>query len=132
MALKATKISTAAADNIRIMKGKYVTSADGDGDYIAFELPKYCYLSHVSVDIKTAYTAASTGTITVGIKEPGIAISPARVADDTVILSEVTGVKGISTGIYLEKGGVLTVGILKGNSAADAVVRLFAVFSVIH
>jgi hypothetical protein len=132
MALKATKISTATADNIRIMKGKYVTSADGDGDYISFELPKYCYLSHVTVDIKTAYTSASTGTITVGIKEPGVAISAAQVAADTVTLSEVTGVKSISTGIYLEKGGVLTIGIVKGNSVADAVVRLFAVFSVIH
>jgi hypothetical protein len=132
MALKATKISNAAADNFRLLKGKYVTSADGDADYIAFEIPKRALITFVAVDIKTAYTGSSTGTLTIGIKEPGTAISASQIADDTVTLSEVTGTKVVQKAVYLDKGGVVTLGVVKGNSAADIVARLFLEYTVIN
>jgi hypothetical protein len=131
MALKATKISTDVSDNYRFCKGKYVTSADGDADYIAFEIPKKAYVYEVFIDIKTAYTAASTGTLTVGYKEPGQAIVAAWVPD-TLTLSEVTGVKPTEVSRYFENGGIITLGVVKGTSVADAVARLFVVYSVIH
>jgi hypothetical protein len=131
MALKATKISNDTSDNFRIMKGKLITSADGDGDYIAFELPKNCFIRGTFVDIKTAYTASSTGTLTVGIKEPGVAISASQLAADTVTLSEAVGLKTITQAAYLPNGGVLTIGIVKGDSAANIVVHPFVEYSVI-
>lgn len=132
MALKAGKISTAAADNFRLMKGKYVTSADGDGDYIAFELPKKCMVLQTVVDIKTAFSGTSTGTLTVGIKEPGAAIVADALAVDGTCLPEATGMKTISQCKYLENGGVLTLGVTKGDSSTDLVARAFVVYSVIH
>jgi len=132
MALKATKMSTTAADNFRLMKGKFVTSADGDGDYIAFEIPRKALITRLMLDIKTAFTAASTGTLTIGVKEPATAISAAQLAADTVTLSEVVGLKVINSSAYLENGGVITIGVTKGDSAADAVARLFVEYTVIH
>ena len=132
MPLLATKISTAASDNFRVLKGKFVSSADGDGDYIAFELPKHCYIILATAEIKTAFTALSTGTLTVGIKEPGAVIDASRLGADTVTLSEVVGSKVLAAGIYLENGGVLTLGVTKGDSVANLVARAFVVYSVIH
>lgn len=132
MALIATKISTAASDNFRVLKGKYVTSADGDGDYIVFQLPKKCLVIQTMLDIKTAFTASSTGTVTIGMKEPGTAIDVDALAADTVTLSEVVGIKTIGQCMYLENGGALTLGITKGDSAADLEARAFVVYTVIH
>lgn len=132
MALKATKVSNAAADNFRLLKGKFITSADGDGDYIAFDVPKKAFIHYLAVDIKTPYSAASTGTLTVGIKEPGVAINANQLAAEAAIASEVAGTKVLSVGCYLENGGVITLGIIKGDSAADIVARLFVKLSVIH
>ena len=132
MALKATKISAAAADNFRVMKGKYVTSADGDGDYIVFELPRKCLVLHSIVVIKTAYSGTSTGTLTLGIKEPATAISADQIAAESAISSEATGMKAITQNVYLENGGVMTLGVAKGDSSADVVARVFTTYTVIH
>jgi len=132
MALKAAKISNDSSDVYRMMKGKYITSADGDGDYIAFEIPKKAFVYEFFIDVKTAYTAASTGTLTVGYKEPGQAISAAGLAADTVVLSEVTGVKSVGIARYFESGAIITLGVIKGDSAANAVARLFIVYCVIN
>lgn len=132
MALIATKISNAAADNFRLIKGKYVTSADGDGDYIVCELPKKALITFCAADIKTAYTGSSTGILTVGVKEPGAAIVADAIAGDSVVLSEATGMKRLSTPVYLENGGVVTLGVVKGTSVANAVARVFVGYTVIH
>lgn len=132
MALKATKISNASSDNVRFIKGKYITAADGDGDYIVCELPRKSLITFTAVDIKTAYTGSSNGTLTVGVKEPATAIVADALGDDTVVLSEVTGVKRMLKSLYLENGGVVTLGVTKGNSAANAVARVFVGYTVIH
>ena len=131
MALKATKISNAAADNTRLIRGKYITSADGDGDYIAFEIPRFAFISLVAIDIKTVYTAASTGSVTIGIKEPGIAINATQLGANTDTLPLVAGIKQLVKSAYLTNGGVVTVGITKGTSAADVVCRAFIVYAVV-
>lgn len=131
MALKVTKLSNAAADNIRTMVSKYVTSADGDNDYAVFEMPRGAYIIKASLDVKTVYTAASTGSVTVGVKENGAAIAASALADNAVSLPLVAGSKAINKPYYFANGGLVTVTIAKGNSAADVVARLFVVYSVI-
>ena len=132
MALVATKTRCGVADNFRISKSPYVTSADGNADYIVCELPKKALITFLAIDIKTAYTGSSTGTLTIGVKEPGVALSAAQLADDTVTLSEVVGMKVINKSLYFDNGAVITIGVTKGDSAANAVARVFVVYSVVH
>lgn len=132
MALNATKISNAMADNFRIVKGKLVTSADGDADYIVFEVPRKAFIHGMTLVVSTALTSGSTGSVTIGFKEPGIALSASAFADNLVTLPEQTGTKPLLVRKYCENGGAVTLGIIKGNSADNFVGRVFAQYSVIH
>jgi hypothetical protein len=136
MGLIATKISTASADNFRLIKGKYVQSAGGaastsDGDYIVCELPRKSYVTYLAVDIATAFTGSSTGTVTLGYKEPSASISASGFAADTVTLSEATGIKRVTNSMYFENGGIITLGITNGDSAAAVKVRAWVGYTVI-
>lgn len=131
MALSSKFLNPKVADNIRVVVSPYVLGASGDADYIVAELPKNALLTDVVVDIKTAYTAASTGTLTVGFKEPGQAISAAGIAADGVTLSEAVGVKPVTFTKHFPNGAIITLGLIKGDSAANIVVRAMLKYSVV-
>lgn len=119
------------ADNIRSLVSKTVKGANGNADYIVLDIPRNALLTVKSVEVITAFTASSTGTLTVGYKLPGAAIVADGFADDTVTLSEATGIKMINKTRHFPNGGVLTIGVTKGTSVADIVARLTAEYSIV-
>lgn len=58
------------ADNIRSLVSQTVKGANGDADYIVLDIPRNALLTVKSVEVITAFTASSTGTLTVGYKLP--------------------------------------------------------------
>lgn len=124
--------SHAASDINRFVKSKFVSTVDNDGNRVfVLQVPRKGFVKTVKIEVKTGFTAASTGTVTVGIKTPDVD-TPAYFMDDTVVASEVTGMKSSDKCIYCEKGGSITISLAKGTSAADVSCRIFADISTIY
>lgn len=113
------------ADNLRVIMTDFVRGANGDADYEVFEVPRNGLVTVKAVEITTAFTGSSTGTLTVGFKENGSAIDADGFAADATTLSEATGIKSINVVKHFPKGGMVTLGVTKGDSSADIVARLF-------
>lgn len=119
------------ADNFRSVISQLVKGAAGDGDYVVLDIPRNALVTVKSVEVNTAFTGSSTGTLTVGYKVPGAAIVADGFANDTVTASEATGIKMINKTRHFPNGGVLTIGVTKGTSVADIVARVTAEYSVV-
>lgn len=113
------------ADNLRVGISEYVNGAAGDADYIVYTIPRNGLVTIKAVDIATAFSGTSTGTLTIGYKENGSAIQASGIAADSVTLSEATGIKSINVSRHFPKGGVITLGVTKGNSSTDIKARIF-------
>jgi len=127
--------SHAASDTVRTLKSKYVSTSDNDGNRIfALLLPRKCLATQFWVDIKTAYTAASTGSILVGYVDPDGNDADAFI-DNTDAAPTALGLKKAPVakpGRYFEKGGSITISLAKGDSAADISARIFVDTRVIY
>lgn len=132
MAIKTIHNKPQSSDNFRSIVSAYVKGSNGDGDYVVFEVPRNALVTIKAVDIKTAYSGTSTGTLTVGYKENGGALQAAGLVADTVILSEATGVKSVNVCKHFPKGGIVTLGVTKGDSSANIVARIYAEYSVVY
>jgi hypothetical protein len=136
MALIATKVNNSASDNTRLIKGKYIMSAGGaaatlDGDYIICDLPKRALITALILDVATGMTAATTGTVTLGYKEPGLAISVAGLASSATLTPTATGCKVPNASKYFDNGGVVTLSVTNGDSVAAFKGRVFVEYAVV-
>ena len=127
-------LSTAASDICRFQKSKSVSTVDNDGNRVfVLQVQRKSFLKDLWIQVQTGFTAASTGTVTVGIKTPDLD-SVNYFMTDAEVASEVTGFKACiaaNRGYYFEKGGTITVSLAKGTSVADVVCRVFADLSPI-
>jgi hypothetical protein len=122
-------ISHAASDVSRFLKSKTLSTFDNDGNRVTvFIIQRKTFVADVFAQVQVGYTAASTGTVLVGIKTPDIDVVDFFMAE-AAVASEVLGMKPAplaSKAYYFEKGGSITVSLAKGDSAADVKVRIFA------
>lgn len=127
-----TKYNTPhVSDNIRYGISEFVNGANGDGDYVVCEVPRGALVTVKAVEVTTAFSGTSTGTLTIGYKERGSAIQASGFAADSVTLSEATGVKAVNTCKHFPKGGVITIGVTKGDSSANIVARAYFEYTII-
>lgn len=132
MAIKTTFNKPHVSDNSRNVVSALVKGSSGDGDYVVLDVPRYAKVTVEAVEISTAFSGTSTGTLTVGYKHADGSIVASGIADDSVCLSEATGTKQINKTMYFPKGGIITLGVTKGDSSADIVARLHAKYSVVY
>jgi hypothetical protein len=127
--------SHAASDMVRTMKSKFVSTSNNGGNRVfVLLLPRKCLVTQVWLDVKTAYTGASTGSILVGYVDPDgndadFFIDNTDAAPTALGLKKAPVSKG---GRYFEKGGSITISLAKGDSAADISARIFADTRVIY
>lgn len=119
------------SDNVRFGISEFVKGANGDGDYVLVEVPKNALVTVKAVEVTTAFSGTSTGTLTVGYKERGGELQVAGLAADSVVLSEATGIKQINVTKHFPNGGVITLGVTKGDSSANIVARAYFEYSVV-
>lgn len=125
----------AGGEAMRWAKSRYVTSADGDNSYLVVPLPKKSLVTRILLDTKTGFTAASTGTVSIGFTGNGEAqddvyFKAAALVTATGIIEAVATHNGCK---YFEtSGGAITVALAKGTSVADYEGRVFVEYTVIH
>lgn len=127
------QFQTAYSDLARFFKCKQsVSSSLGDVGVAVIQVPRKSFVKAVYLEVLTAYTAASTGSVTVGYEAPDKAANATFFMDNTAAAPLTVGMKTAAKGVYFEKGGVISVTFAKGDSAANVVVRAFADISTIY
>ena len=137
--MAADYLTQASSDNFRFARSKVIISP-ADGTYPVIRMPKFAFLIDLFFQLVTPYTAASSGTITLGLIGGGETADPDAFLEDVYIGSETAGWSRMSGGSaaqaegfwFNEASGLVSLTVAVGDSAATIKCQAIAMYTVIH